>query len=112
MTYGKHEIFLFFRAFVFSCFRDKGFFTVTIIQLLGNGMTVIATIIPIFSVIAVGWIFHRKGFIPPEFTGPANTLVFFLAIPAMIFNAISNINIIASHDVKRSMIKEAHDGIP
>jgi hypothetical protein len=46
------KIFLFFRAFVLSCFRDKGFFTVTIIQLQGNGMTIIATIIPIFSVIA------------------------------------------------------------
>jgi predicted permease len=52
-------------------------------------MTIITTIIPIFTVIAVGWIFHRKGLIPSTFMGPANALVFYLAIPAMVFNAIS-----------------------
>jgi predicted permease len=52
-------------------------------------MTITATIIPIFAVIAIGWIFHRKGLIPIAFMGPANALVFYLAIPAMIFNAIS-----------------------
>ena len=52
-------------------------------------MTIIATIIPIFAVIAIGWILHRKGLIPVVFMNPANTLVFYLAIPAMIFNAIS-----------------------
>jgi predicted permease len=56
-------------------------------------MTVITTIIPVFAVIAVGWIFHRQGLMPSTFMGPANSLVFYLAIPAMVFNAISKANL-------------------
>ncbi len=52
-------------------------------------MDIIATIIPIFAVIAVGWAARRRGFIPGEFLGPANQLVYYIAIPAMIFHAIS-----------------------
>lgn len=52
-------------------------------------MNIIATIIPIFAVIFLGWLAREKGFMPPEFLGPANRLVYYLAIPAMIFRAIS-----------------------
>lgn len=52
-------------------------------------MQITATIIPIFLVIFVGWFARRKQFIPDGFLGPANQLVFYLAIPAMIFRAIS-----------------------
>jgi hypothetical protein len=52
-------------------------------------MDIFATIVPIFAVIAVGWTARRKGFIPEEFLGPANQLVYYFAIPAMIFHAIS-----------------------
>ncbi len=48
-----------------------------------------STIVPIFTVIFVGWIARRNGFIPPEFLGPANRLVYYLAIPAMVFRAIA-----------------------
>ncbi len=52
-------------------------------------MNIVATIIPIFAVIFLGWLAREKGFMPPEFLGPANRLVYYLAIPAMIFRAIS-----------------------
>jgi predicted permease len=50
---------------------------------------VFATIIPIFTVIALGWVAHRRGYIPDSFIEPANRLVYNLAIPAMIFRAIT-----------------------
>lgn len=52
-------------------------------------MNILTTIIPIFAVIFVGWAAHFKGFINPEFVGPANRLVFYIAIPALVFRAIS-----------------------
>lgn len=52
-------------------------------------MQIITTIIPIFFVILVGWVARKKQFIPDGFLGPANRLVYYLAIPAMIFRAIS-----------------------
>ena len=52
-------------------------------------MEVAATIVPIFAIILVGWGARRRGFMPPEFLGPANRLVYYLAIPAMIFRALS-----------------------
>jgi len=50
---------------------------------------IIATIIPIFSLVALGSIARHRGFLPETFMGPANRLVYYLAIPAMIFRAIS-----------------------
>jgi len=52
-------------------------------------MQITATIIPIFLVIFVGWLARKKQFMPDGFLGPANRLVYYLAIPAMIFRAIS-----------------------
>jgi predicted permease len=52
-------------------------------------MQVISTIIPIFAVVILGWFARRRGFMPPEFLGPANQLVYYLAIPALIFRSIS-----------------------
>ncbi len=52
-------------------------------------MDIITTIIPIFAVIFVGWTARQRGFMPPTFLGPANQLVYYVAIPAMIFHAIS-----------------------
>jgi hypothetical protein len=51
-------------------------------------MYIVSTIIPIFAVIILGWFARWRGFIPPEFLGPANRLVYYLAIPAMIFRGI------------------------
>jgi len=52
-------------------------------------MQVFSTIIPIFAVVILGWFARRRGFMPPEFLGPANQLVYYLAIPALIFRSIS-----------------------
>ena len=52
-------------------------------------MQIVSTIIPIFSIVIIGWLIRLKGFIPPEFVVPANRLVFYIAIPAMIFRSVS-----------------------
>jgi len=52
-------------------------------------MEVLATIIPIFSVVVLGCFARSKGFMPQEFLGPANRLVYYLAIPALIFRSVS-----------------------
>jgi predicted permease len=52
-------------------------------------MTIARTIIPIFALIILGWAAKKKGFMPPEFLGPANRLIFYLAIPALVFRAIA-----------------------
>lgn len=52
-------------------------------------MDVITAILPIFIIIAIGWGAKQRGAITPEFLGPANKLVYFLSIPAMIFSSIA-----------------------
>jgi malate permease and related proteins len=52
-------------------------------------MQVFSTIIPIFGVVILGWFARKKGFIPEEFISPANRLVYYLAIPALIFRAVA-----------------------
>ncbi len=47
------------------------------------------TILPIFMIILLGWLARVFGFIRTEFIEPANRLVFYLAIPAMVFRSIS-----------------------
>lgn len=53
-------------------------------------MAPIATITPIFLLIALGWYARRRGFIPPEFLAPANRLTYYFAIPALLFRAIAH----------------------
>lgn len=48
---------------------------------------IVTTIIPIFSLVVLGIIARSRGFLPPEFLGPANRLVYY---PAMVFRAIAN----------------------
>jgi malate permease and related proteins len=55
----------------------------------GKPMPISATIIPIFIIVILGWFVHSKGFLPSEFQGPANRLVFYVAIPAIIFQSIA-----------------------
>ena len=49
----------------------------------------IITIIPIFVIILLGWLLRVFGFMPAGFIEAANRLVFYLAIPAMVFRSIS-----------------------
>ncbi|MGD8549382.1 MAG: AEC family transporter [Desulfobacterales bacterium] len=67
-------------------------------------MNIVTTIIPIFAIIILGWFARRKGFIPFEFLDPANRLVYYLAIPAMIFHAISKASLKARFDIKVLLI--------
>lgn len=52
-------------------------------------MNIIATIVPVFIIIFLGLFARYRGFISPEFLNQANRLVYYIAIPAMIFSAIS-----------------------
>ncbi len=52
-------------------------------------MNIISTIIPIFIIIFLGLFAKHKGFITPDFLHQGNRLVYYLAIPAMIFSSIS-----------------------
>jgi predicted permease len=63
-------------------------------------MNIATTIIPIFAIIFLGWFARWKGFIPFEFLDPANRLVYYLAIPAMIFHSISKASLKAQFDIK------------
>lgn len=61
-------------------------------------MNIITTIIPIFIIIIIGWFARWRGFIPPEFISPANRLVYYIAIPAMIFHSISKASLKTQFD--------------
>lgn len=65
-----------------------------------DALSVVSTIVPIFSVILLGWFARLKGFIQPEFLEPANRLVYYLAIPALIFRAISKASLTVQFDIK------------
>ena len=60
---------------------------------------IVTTIIPIFSLVALGNIARRRGFLPEAFMEPANRLVYYLAIPAMIFRAISKASLAQQFNV-------------
>ena len=63
-------------------------------------LSIVSTIVPIFSVIILGWLARLKGFIQQDFLEPANRLVYYLAIPALIFRAISKASLKAQFDAK------------
>ncbi|MBA3010454.1 MAG: AEC family transporter [Proteobacteria bacterium] len=52
-------------------------------------MKTLSIILPIFIIIAAGWLARKRHFIPESFIGPANRIVYYFAIPAMIFRAVS-----------------------
>ncbi|MBF0574089.1 MAG: AEC family transporter [Desulfamplus sp.] len=52
-------------------------------------MQIVSTIIPIFLIISLGWFIRRRDFMPNLFLAPANKIVYYIAIPAMIFSAVA-----------------------
>ena len=58
-------------------------------------LDVINTIVPVFLVILLGYFLHAKELLPSPIMGPLNRLVFYLAIPAMIFREISRVSFAA-----------------
>jgi len=63
-------------------------------------MNIVTTIIPIFVIIILGWLARVYGFIQAEFIAPANRLVFYLAIPAMVFRSVSKASLNSQFDGK------------
>ncbi|NIA19896.1 MAG: AEC family transporter [Xanthomonadaceae bacterium] len=61
---------------------------------------VIVTIIPIFMLIFLGTGARRLGFMEPQFTAPANRLVFYLAIPALVFRALTRASLKEQFDLR------------
>ena len=61
-------------------------------------MDIVTTIIPIFVIILLGWLARVCGFIRAEFISPANRLVFYLAIPAMVFRSVSRASLNSQFD--------------
>ncbi len=58
-------------------------------------LDVVNTIVPVFLVILLGYFLHAKELLPSPIVGPLNRLVFYLAIPAMIFREISRVSFYA-----------------
>lgn len=52
-------------------------------------MNIYLNIAPMFIIIAIGWIARATDFIKTEYVDQANSLVYHIAIPALIFNAIA-----------------------
>ena len=52
--------------------------------------SIVGAIAPIFMVIVLGALLRRVGFLPDTFLSPANSLVYYVAIPAMIFLAVAH----------------------
>lgn len=63
-------------------------------------VNVVSTIIPVFAIIFLGCWVRRKGLIRPELLGPANRLVYYVAVPAMIFREIAGASFTAQFDAR------------
>jgi len=60
---------------------------------------VVITIIPIFMLIILGAGVRRLGFMKTEFVAAANRLVFYLAIPALVFRALTKASLRTEFDL-------------
>ncbi len=63
-------------------------------------VNVVSTIIPVFAIIFLGCWVRRKGLIRPELLGPANRLVYYVAVPAMIFREIAGASFTAQFNAR------------
>ena len=55
---------------------------------------ILKTILPIFVIILLGWSLRRLDFMKEGFVKPANRLVYYVAIPAMIFREIAEAELV------------------
>jgi predicted permease len=55
---------------------------------------ILRTILPIFVIILLGWSLRRLDFMKEGFVKPANRLVYYVAIPAMIFREIAEAELV------------------
>jgi predicted permease len=63
-------------------------------------VNVVSTIIPVFAIIFLGCWVRRRGLIRPELLGPANRLVYYVAVPAMIFREIAGASFTAQFNAR------------
>ncbi|MDD4774838.1 MAG: AEC family transporter [Eubacteriales bacterium] len=56
------------------------------------------TVLPVFIIVALGWILLRMKLITPDFTATAEKLVFKVALPAMLFCEVSSADLAADFD--------------
>lgn len=61
---------------------------------------IVSTIIPVFAIIFLGWWVRRKGLVRTELLGPANRLVYYVAVPAMIFREIAGTSLQTQFNAK------------
>lgn len=61
---------------------------------------ILITVLPIFAVITAGWAIRRNALVSDEFLESGNRLVFYLAIPAMVFRSISGASISGQLNLK------------
>ncbi len=52
-------------------------------------LSILADIAPVFLVIGVGFLARRRGFLPDVFMEAANRLVYYLAVPLLVFSTVS-----------------------
>ncbi|MBF0111550.1 MAG: AEC family transporter [Desulfamplus sp.] len=69
-------------------------------------MQIISTILPIFLIIFIGWFIRvkKREFMPDSFLGPANKIVYYIAIPAMIFSAVAKASFHDEFNIKILLI--------
>ena len=60
---------------------------------------ILKTVLPIFVIIFAGWAVRRKGLVSEDFLESGNRLVFYLAIPAMVFRSIAGASISGQLDL-------------
>lgn len=58
----------------------------------------INTVLPIFIIVALGWVLLRVKFITPDFTATAERLVFKVALPVMLFTEVSSADLDTDFD--------------
>ncbi len=67
-------------------------------------MQTLITIAPIFIILALGWVAAKTGFLPEEVQSHLNRLVYYFAIPAFLFRAISSAPLAQGFNVTVLMI--------
>jgi predicted permease len=60
------------------------------IQLLSNAVFSLNSVLPVFLLIAVGYVLKQRNFLNEDFSRVSNKVVFSIALPAMIFESIYN----------------------
>ncbi|MFO7497248.1 MAG: hypothetical protein R6X05_16600, partial [Desulfobacterales bacterium] len=74
-------------------------------------MQIYLTIVPIFLLVALGWFARRVGLLTSDFMVPANRLVFYIGIPAMLFISLAKATLRSSIHIRRLRWTKSRRGI-